>query len=63
MQRAKVMAKKDTNPSPAVDRESPKESHDMDHENMGEHEGATEDEVSDVPAPAGTAFEDEPRQG
>jgi hypothetical protein len=28
-----------------------------------EHEGATEDQVSETPAPAGRAFEDEPRQG
>jgi len=27
------------------------------------HIGAVEDEVVDVPAPAGRAFEDEPRQG
>jgi len=28
-----------------------------------EHEGATEDQVEQTPAPAGRAFEDEPRQG
>ena len=28
-----------------------------------EHEGATEDQVVETPAPAGRAFEDEPRQG
>jgi hypothetical protein len=27
------------------------------------HMGATEDEVVDVPAPSGSAFEDEPKQG
>jgi hypothetical protein len=27
------------------------------------HIGATEDEVSDTPAPAGEAYEDEPKQG
>jgi hypothetical protein len=27
------------------------------------HIGATEDQVSDTPAPAGSVFEDEPRQG
>jgi hypothetical protein len=28
-----------------------------------EHEGATEDQIEQTPAPAGRAFEDEPRQG
>jgi hypothetical protein len=28
-----------------------------------EHEGATEDQIEETPAPAGRAFEDEPRQG
>jgi hypothetical protein len=28
-----------------------------------EHEGATEDQVQETPAPAGRAFEDEPKQG
>ena len=28
-----------------------------------EHEGATEDQIEKTPAPAGRAFEDEPRQG
>jgi hypothetical protein len=28
-----------------------------------EHEGATEDQVEETPAPAGRAFDDEPRQG
>jgi hypothetical protein len=57
------MAKNDQNPSPAAPPETPKTAHDIDPENMGEHEGATEDEVSDTPAPAGPAFDDEPKQG
>ena len=28
-----------------------------------EHEGATEDQVNETPAPAGYAFDDEPKQG
>jgi hypothetical protein len=40
---------------PEFDDQSP---HDEDS-----HIGAVEDEVVDVPAPAGRAFEDEPRQG
>jgi hypothetical protein len=28
-----------------------------------EHEGATEDQIEETPAPAGRAFEDEPKQG
>jgi hypothetical protein len=28
-----------------------------------EHEGATEDQVNETPAPAGSAFNDEPKQG
>lgn len=28
-----------------------------------EHEGATEDQVSDTPAPAGPLYDDEPKQG
>jgi len=57
------MAKNDQNPSPAAPPQTPKTAHDIDPENMGEHEGATEDEVSDTPAPAGPAFDDEPKQG
>jgi len=41
----------------------PAESNDVDPERMGEHEGATEDQVSETPAPAGPAFNDEPKQG
>ena len=57
------MAKNDKNPSPDTSPHIPNESHDMDPEKMGEHEGATEEQVSDTPAPAGPAFEDEPKQG
>jgi hypothetical protein len=28
-----------------------------------EHEGATESEMTDIPAPRGPAFKDEPKQG
>jgi hypothetical protein len=28
-----------------------------------EHEGAVEDQVADVPAPAGREYDDEPKQG
>jgi hypothetical protein len=58
-----VMAKDDKNQRPSTPPQRPKESHDIDPENMGEHEGATEEQVSDTPAPAGPAFEDEPKQG
>jgi hypothetical protein len=57
------MPTNDKNQPPTVPHNTPQESHDMDHEQMGEHEGATEDEVSDTPAPAGPAFDDEPKQG
>jgi hypothetical protein len=57
------MAKNDKNPSPPAPTPNPDAAHDLDPENMGEHEGATEDEVSETPAPAGPAFDDEPRQG
>jgi hypothetical protein len=44
-------------PSPRVDERSRPSS-------VGrEHEGATEDQIEETPAPAGRAFEDEPRQG
>jgi hypothetical protein len=35
----------------------------MDPGDEDDHVGATEDEVSRTPAPTGSAFEDEPRQG
>jgi hypothetical protein len=56
------MPKNDKNESPEMPH-TPKTAHDIDPENMGEHEGATEDQVSDTPAPAGGAFEDDPKQG
>jgi hypothetical protein len=31
--------------------------------NPKEHEGATEDQISETIAPAGSAFDDEPKQG
>jgi len=57
------MAKTVNNPPPGTAPSNPKTAHDIDPENMGEHEGATEEEVSETPAPAGPAFEDEPKQG
>jgi hypothetical protein len=33
------------------------------HSNPKEHEGATEDQMSETIAPAGSAFDDEPKQG
>jgi hypothetical protein len=57
------MAKNDKNQFPETPPQNPHESHDNDPENMDEHEGATEEQVSDTPAPAGPAFKDEPKQG
>jgi len=57
------MTDNDKTPTPKVPHKTPRESHDMDHDQMGEHEGATEEEVTDIPAPAGSAFKDEPKQG
>jgi hypothetical protein len=57
------MANNEKNPSPPTPAPNHKAAHDIDPENMGEHEGATESEVSETPAPAGSDFDDEPRQG
>ena len=57
------MAKNDKNQFPETPPQNPHESHDKDPENIDEHEGATEEQVSDTPAPAGPAFKDEPKQG
>jgi hypothetical protein len=58
-----TMANNDKNPRPQTPPQDPRKSHNIDPEHMAEHEGATEEEVSDVPAPAVPAFDDEPRQG
>ena len=63
MQSDTAMAKNDKNQFPEPPPQIPQKSHDMNHEQMGEHEGATEEQVSDTPAPAGPAFTDEPKQG
>jgi hypothetical protein len=61
--RAMTMAKNDKNRAPTVPPQKPKESHDMGHEQMGEHEGATEEQVAPTTPPTGPAFDDEPKQG
>jgi hypothetical protein len=57
------MANNEKNQPKVVPPKNPMDSHDIETENIGQHEGATEDEVSDTPAPAGPDFDDEPKQG
>jgi hypothetical protein len=59
------MAKKSEKPDPPkiLPPSFPLDSHDVDPENIGEHEGATEEQVAPTTPPAGPEFDDEPKQG